>query len=59
MAVKLISYTKSNDDNEKSLQDIVAYCARVSNPSNQNNTDTNDKLIDYLIKSFLVRLFSL
>jgi len=51
MPVKLISYTKSNDDNDKSLQDIVAYCARVSNPSNQNNTDTNDKLIDYLIKN--------
>lgn len=51
MPVKLISYTKSNDDNNKSLQDLVAYCARVSNPSNQNNTDTNDKLIDYLIKN--------
>jgi thymidylate synthase (FAD) len=50
MQVKLISYTKSSD-NDKSLQDIVAYCARVSNPSNQNNTDTNDKLVSYLIKN--------
>jgi len=33
----------------ESLQDIIAYAARVSNPSNQLNTDTNDKLIKYLI----------
>lgn len=36
---------------EKSLQDIVAYCARVSNPANQNNTETNEKLIKYLINN--------
>ena len=48
MHVKLISYTKSVD-NDKSLHDLIAYCARVSNPNNQNNTDTNEKLIDYLI----------
>lgn len=48
MKVKLISYTKSIDD--KSVQDIVSYCARVSNPSNQNNVETNEKLIQYLIK---------
>ena len=50
MKVKLISYSK-DVDNEKSMQDLVAYCARVSNPSNQNNTETNDKLIRYLIKN--------
>jgi thymidylate synthase (FAD) len=33
------------------LQDLVAYCARVSNPANQNNTQTNEKLIRYLIKN--------
>jgi thymidylate synthase (FAD) len=31
-------------------QELVAYCARVSNPANQNNTDTSEKLIRYLIK---------
>jgi thymidylate synthase (FAD) len=37
--------------NSMSLQDMVAYCARVSNPANQSNTDTNEKLIKYLIKN--------
>ena len=32
------------------LQDLVAYCARVSNPSNQANTKTTEKLLDYLVK---------
>jgi len=50
MKVKLISYSKSCE-NEKSIQDLIAYCARVSNPSNQHNTETNEKLIDYLIKN--------
>jgi thymidylate synthase (FAD) len=49
MKVKLISYTKSSEHD--SLHDLVAYCARVSNPANQNNTDTNEKLIRYLIKN--------
>ena len=47
MKVKLISYSQTPDG--KNLQDIVAYCARVSNPSNQSNTETNEKLIKYLI----------
>lgn len=47
MKVELISYSQTPEG--KNLQDIVAYCARVSNPSNQNNTETNDKLIRYLI----------
>jgi thymidylate synthase (FAD) len=33
------------------VQELVAYCARVSNPANQNNTDTSEKLIRYLIKN--------
>jgi thymidylate synthase (FAD) len=49
MNVKLISYSKPHDSIQ-GLQDLVAYCARVSNPANQNNTDTNEKLIRYLIK---------
>lgn len=48
MPVKLISYSKGED---QSLQDLVAYCARVSNPANQSNTETNEKLIKYLIKN--------
>ena len=51
MKVQLISYSRPSNDNEKSLQDLVAYCARVSNPSNQNNTETNEKLIKYLTKN--------
>lgn len=53
MQVKLISYSQSveEDATQSSLQDLVAYCARVSNPANQNNTDTNEKLIKYLIKN--------
>ena len=31
-------------------QELIAYCARVSNPGNQNNKDTSEKLIKYLIK---------
>ena len=49
MSARLISYSKSADN--KSLQDIVAYCARVSNPANQDNKETNEKLIRYLIKN--------
>jgi thymidylate synthase (FAD) len=50
MRVKLISYSQS-PENATSLQDLVAYCARVSNPSNQENTSTNEKLIKYLINN--------
>jgi len=32
------------------IQDLIAYCARVSNPSNQTNTETSEKLIQYLAK---------
>ena len=49
MKVQLISYSKPTNDSQ-TLQDLVAYCTRVSNPSNQHNTDTNERLIRYLIK---------
>ena len=57
MKVKLISYSQpppssepiSNSENQ--LQDLVAFCARVSNPANQHNIETNEKLIKYLIKN--------
>lgn len=48
MSAKLISHSVPVD-NGMSMMDLVAYCARVSNPSNQNNKTTNDKLIQYLI----------
>ena len=48
MNVKLISYTQGTDG--KNLLEQVAYAARVSNPSNQNNSDTAEKLVRYLIK---------
>ena len=55
MNVKLISYSqptnsKAFDTGWRTLEDVVAYCARVSNPSNQNNTETSKKLLQYLIK---------
>lgn len=48
---KLISYTKNVDSDNKTLEDIVAYCARVSNPSNQTTTQSNSKLIGYLVSN--------
>ena len=50
MKVKLISYSQPPETTQ-SIQDLVAFCARVSNPGNQNNTGTNEKLIKYLIKN--------
>jgi thymidylate synthase (FAD) len=52
MKVKLISYSQiPRYDGEESLQDLVAYCARVSNPENQGNKETSEKLIGYLIRN--------
>ena len=55
MKVKLISYSKPSDEmldsNLEDLQDLIAFCARVSNPSNQLNTETSEKLIKYLVKN--------
>ena len=48
MIVNLISYSKGEKD--ESLQDIIAYTARVSNPSNQDNTETSERLLRYLIR---------
>lgn len=54
MNVKLVSYSQPSgefrDLGIEDAQDLIAYCARVSNPSNQLNTETSDKLIRYLIK---------
>jgi len=61
MKVRLISYSQPpaqlhdepvlSDRSDKILSDLVAYCARVSNPANQNNTETNERLIQYLIRN--------
>lgn len=53
-SVKLISYSQSagesSDDSGLNLQELVGYCARVSNPANQDRHDTSEKLVRYLIK---------
>ena len=55
MKVKLISYSKPTEEIADSgiddAQELVAFCARVSNPSNQLNTETSEKLIKYLINN--------
>lgn len=50
MNVELISITKPEIKDIKKAEDLVAYCARVSNPSNQINTETAPKLLKFLIK---------
>lgn len=54
MTVRLISYQQPVEElvaeGIDDAQELIAFCARVSNPSNQYNTDTSDKLIKYLIK---------
>lgn len=53
MKVKLIGYTQPAENSIigiEDVQDLVAYCARVSNPSNQINSETAPKLLSYLIK---------
>jgi len=53
--VNLVSYTQPHVDaidqhDVKDLQELIAYCARVSNPGNQNNSRTSRKLLEYMIK---------
>ena len=54
MKVRMISYSKPHANIEAegltTTQDLIAFCARVSNPSNQMNADTSEKLIKYLVK---------
>ena len=54
MKISLVSYSEPSGTmpaDIDNVQDLIAYCARVSNPSNQTNTDTSEKLIRYLIKN--------
>ena len=54
MNVKLLSYSQPTESFRSQgvddAQELIAYCARVSNPTNQFNTDTSERLIRYLIK---------
>ena len=54
MDVKLVSYSQPTPEFASQgigdAQELIAYCARVSNPANQFNTETSEKLIKYLVK---------
>ena len=50
LKVELISYSQPDQYFVENTTELIAFCARVSNPSNQNNTDTSEKLIRYLVK---------
>ena len=53
MQVKLIAYTQPAEDLDIDLDDVqelVAYCAKVSNPQGQSNMETSTRLLNYLIK---------
>jgi thymidylate synthase (FAD) len=50
MKVELISYSQPESYFAENTTELVAFCARVSNPSNQMNSETSEKLIRYLIK---------
>lgn len=54
MNVRLLSYSQPTQEfatqGIDDAQELIAYCARVSNPSNQFNTDTSEKLIGYLVR---------
>jgi thymidylate synthase (FAD) len=53
-SVKLVSYSTPTEELKQleidDVQELIAFCARVSNPSNQLNTDSSEKLIKYLVK---------
>ena len=53
MEVNLVSYSQADGNfliDSASAMEMVAYCARVSNPDNQMNTETSERLLKYLIK---------
>ena len=54
MNVKLVSYSKATDEfsteGVDDLQELIAFCAKVSNPAAQINNETSERLIKYLIK---------
>jgi thymidylate synthase (FAD) len=50
MKVELLSYTQPAQYFAENMTELIAFCARVSNPNNQQNHETSEKLIRYLIK---------
>ena len=54
MKVRVVSYSQPSQEllehNIDDIQDLIAFCARVSNPANQYNTETSEKLLNYLMK---------
>lgn len=51
MKIELISYSQPESYFAENMTELIAFCARVSNPSNQSNKETSEKLIRYLIKN--------
>ena len=51
MKIELISYSQPESYFAEDMTELVAFCARVSNPNNQSNKDTSEKLIRYLVKN--------
>ena len=51
MKVELISYSQPESYFAENMTELIAFCARVSNPGNQSNKETSEKLIRYLIKN--------
>jgi len=55
MDVRLVSYSRPSEEfgrlGIEDAQELIAFCARVSNPANQYNTETSERLIRYLIKN--------
>ena len=51
MKIELVSYSQPESHFAENMTELVAFCARVSNPSNQGNKDTSEKLIRYLVKN--------
>lgn len=49
--VRIVAVTKPVIYGVYNANDFIAYCARVSNPSNQNNAETSEKLLKYLVKN--------
>ncbi len=50
MKIELISYSQPAEYFAENMTELIAFCARVSNPGNQSNKETSEKLIRYLIK---------
>jgi thymidylate synthase (FAD) len=51
MKIELVSYSQPESHFAENMTELVAFCARVSNPNNQGNKNTSEKLIRYLVKN--------